>query len=128
MPELLEVQIQKLVDTVTDASSSIHVITGAGMRSLADMAHREVSMNQCRKVAQAVTALAVIPEAKTSLVGVSSPRGSHYATLIAREDTEVIVDFTASQFNPRAPFPMVMDKDAWKIWVQRYLGASRWVE
>lgn len=128
MPEVFEHQVYRWVNAITDAAPSIHILTGSGTRSIAEMSHSEVSRNQCWKVATAITALADIPNAEVSLVGVSSLRGSHYATLIRKEASEVIVDFTASQFSRHAPFPVVMDKETWRVWVQKFLGDIQWID
>lgn len=128
MAETMESKVQHWVDTVTSCAGTIYVMTSNGMRSLEAMSDGDAARNQCWKVAKAVTALAVkIPDVGADFTGLSSSKGSHYATMIHWADTEIIVDFTASQYDPEAPFPLVADKRVWEHWVQRYLGQVQWV-
>lgn len=96
-----------------------------------DLADPQVAVNNCFVASDAIvagTSLAAYFEGTTVISsGIESPAGNHFALLFSRQKTKwtedsVIVDFSARQYDPEAPFPLVMDAWQWQEWVEGKLG------
>lgn len=54
--------------------------------------------------------------------GIQTPAGNHYAILCVQGSDEVIIDYTARQFDTDAPYPLIMDAWEWQDWVEGRIG------
>lgn len=87
----------------------------------------EVSAAFARACHEAGVAATVISGARFGEVdqfpGVRLMLGGHFAVLVADEEGDTVFDWTARQFDPKAPVPEVMALSRWRqVWVP----SSQW--
>lgn len=88
----------------------------------ADLATPSVARNRCWDAADHISRDIAVASAVHKVLGVTCPAGDHYANAVTGSDgREVIIDFTARQFDPEAVFPLVTDRWTWQLMVERAL-------
>lgn len=124
----LEPRITELCDSLTFTSN----FPGEENKEfrLADVMDPVTARNNCSRVSERIVDTLDFSSLMSGLTakftGIQSPRGNHYAVLLSHvdlpEESSVIVDFTAKQFDADANFPIIMDCWEWQVWVEDKLG------
>lgn len=61
---------------------------------------------------------------EVDIVGVEAKGLTHYAVYLADQDEKIVLDFTARQFSPDAPFPMIMPVATWHAYMKHVTGRN----
>lgn len=94
--------------------------------TVADMADRLKATNNCWDASEAVlkrhlTDFQVYAE-RVLVSGIQTPAGNHYAILCIKGEHEIIIDYTARQFDETVAYPLVIDAYQWQEWVESKIG------
>lgn len=97
---------------------------------LADVMDPVKARNNCSRVSERIVEAldfsSLMPGLTARFSGIQSPMGNHYAVLLSHsdlpEESSVILDFTAKQFDVESGFPLIMDCWQWQYWVEEKLG------
>ena len=84
--------------------------------SLAEMCDGQLANNNCWLASKSLQDFLEKEGVASNLVELRSDKGSHWAV----ECEGMIIDYTFSQFNPSAPFPLVVPPDVWKRSLDAY--------
>lgn len=121
-------EVSDLKDLILSACEEVKIAEREGL-SVKDMDLAENAQNSCGLVSAAIINRIDFVELaglNAKYTGIQSPAGNHFAILLSKEglpeEMSVIVDFTASQFEADAPFPLVMDCWEWQVWTEEKLG------
>lgn len=118
--------IDEIMDDVSGLEVANHSSTGGEWVSIADMADADIARNNCWVVSNEVyenielEAYASIEE--VDIVGVVAEGVSHYGVYLSNGTEEVVLDFTARQFDASAPFPYVVPLNVWKGYIEHMTG------
>lgn len=98
--------------------------------TLKDLQNPQVAKNNCGIVSAQILAefnfSSLIPTVTGQFTGIQTVAGNHFGILLSKsdlpEETSVIIDFTATQFDRNASIPLIMDCWEWQIWTEDKLG------
>lgn len=122
----LKAQSEEIFADMADLDVANHSRKGDEWVRVADMADPEIARNNCWAVSNEIyenfdlTAYAPIDE--VDIVGVEAPGCTHYAVYLANHEEAVVLDFTARQFSPDAPFPFILPVDKWHAYMNHVTG------
>lgn len=127
MSDLLT-RVDEAVEEITDHAYEIEFLDHSAMAeeddwlTIRDLYNPEFAQNNCHaascEVLEQVNFHSFINFDTSEIVVVDEEWVRHYAICLKDGDEEVIVDFTARQFNATAEVPLIMEREAWLEWLR----------
>lgn len=115
-----------IMEDVENIEVANHSAVGGEWVTIADMADADIARNNCWAASNEIYENLEVEEyaniAEVDIVGVVAEGVSHYAVYLANEEEEVVLDFTARQFDPTAPFPYVVPLNVWHGYLEHMTG------
>lgn len=125
--EEVKANVAFILEDVANLDVANHSSTGPEWVTVADMADPAIARNNCWATSNEVyenTSLNTFADNvdEVDIVGVEATGCTHYAVYVANVDEQVVVDFTARQFSPDAPFPFVLPVAKWHAYMEHVTG------
>lgn len=122
----IKANVEFIVEDASDLAVANHAAVGAEWVTVADMADPAIARNNCwaasNEVYENVELEAYAQIDELDIVGVEATGCTHYAVYMANADEAVVLDFTARQFSPDAPFPFILPVDKWHAYMEHVTG------
>lgn len=120
--------IDYIVDDVAEYEVANHSSTGGEWVTVADMADADIARNNCwvtsNEIYENLDIESYADIEEVDIVGVVAEGVSHYGVYLANSEEEVVLDFTARQFDPSAPFPYVVPLKVWHAYLEHMTGKT----
>lgn len=124
MASLLEQLMDNLDEIYCDAEEIEflnHSDDEAEYVTIYEMKNPDLARNNCAPASHQVIedmALYLYADFDTvTTISIDEPWIRHYAVCFTKGDEEVVLDFTARQFNPNAPLLMALPRSQWEQWL-----------
>lgn len=109
-----------------DIEIANHSQYGEEFVTISEMSKPKIARNNCWIVSNEIMEQLDLSEYATidevDMVGAAGSLCSHYAVYLSRGTEQVVLDFTARQFDSEAPFPYVVPLDVWYGYVKHVTG------
>lgn len=124
--EEVKSNIAAIVDDAADLDVANHAAVGPEWVKVSDMADPSIARNNCwatsNEIYENVELEAYGDIDEVDIVGVEATGCTHYAVYVANAEEAVVIDFTARQFSPDAPFPFILPVDKWHAYMNHVTG------
>jgi hypothetical protein len=124
----IKANVEFILEDSLELAVANHSSVGAEWVTVADMADSSIARNNCwatsNEVYENVELEAYAHINEVDIVGVEATGCTHYAVYVANADEAVVIDFTARQFSPDAPFPFILPVDKWHAYMQHVTGRN----
>jgi hypothetical protein len=115
-----------IAEDAADLDVANHSVQGAEWVKVSDMTNPDIARNNCWVTSNEIYENVELEEYanidEVDIIGVEATGCTHYAVYVANETEQVVIDFTARQFSPDAPFPFVMPVDKWHAYMEHVTG------
>lgn len=115
-----------ITEDAADLDVANHSAHGAEWVKVADMIDPDIARNNCWVTSNEIYENVELEEYasidEVDIIGVEATGCTHYAVYVANQTEQVVIDFTARQFSPDAPFPFVLPVDKWHAYMEHVTG------
>jgi len=122
----IKANVEFILEDALPIDVANHSAVGGDWVTVADMADPAIARNNCwatsNEVYQNVEWEEYGQVDEVDIVGVEATSCTHYALYLANSEESVVVDFTARQFSPDAPFPFILPVDKWHAYMEHVTG------
>lgn len=122
----LKASIEEITFDVASLEVANHSRVGGDWVTVAEMEHPDIARNNCWAVSNEVYENfdlgAYVTLENIDIIGVEAPGCTHYAVYLSDGKESVVLDFTARQFSPDAPFPFVLPVTTWHAYMNHITG------
>lgn len=104
---------------------------GAAEYAVHQLADTAVARDNCHVSSEAIlngfNFAEKLTQVEAIVSGIETPAGNHVGVLLTRKtgqwsEDNVMIDYSARQFDPDIAFPLIMDAWEWQEWVESKLG------
>jgi hypothetical protein len=115
-----------ITEDALDLDVANHSAHGSDWVKISDMMNPDIARNNCWVTSNEIYENVELEEYanihEVDIIGVEATGCTHYAVYVANETEQVVIDFTARQFSPDAPFPFVLPVDKWHAYMEHVTG------
>lgn len=122
----IKMQLEEIYADSADLDVANHSRKGGEWVKISDMADPEIARNNCwaasNEIYENFDLSAYVALEEIDIIGVEAAGCTHYAVYLADGEESVVLDFTARQFSPDAPFPFVLPVANWHAYMNHVTG------
>jgi hypothetical protein len=118
--------LDEILYDASDLEIANHSRHGAKWVAVSDMADPDIARNNCwvtsNEIYENIDFSEFAETDEVDIIGVEAPGCTHYAIYLANSEESIVLDFTARQFSPDAPFPFVLPVANWHAYMNHVTG------
>lgn len=122
----IKANVDFILEDSLELAVANHASVGGDWVTVADMADPAIARNNCWATSNEVYENVDLEEYgqidELDIIGVEATGCTHYAVYVANSEESVVIDFTARQFSPDAPFPFILPVDKWHAYMEHVTG------
>lgn len=121
----IRANIDIIMEDVASLDVANHSAVGPEWVTVAEMSDPDLARNNCWAVSNEIyenLSAEGFGVDEVDIIGVEAPGCTHYAVVLMNANDSVVVDFTARQFSPDAPFPYIVPVKVWHAYLEHVTG------